>query len=75
LDVRFAILCWRGCRRRDGRTDRGPDRGRIPEERAAEYERGLQEGGIVVGARARDEQHAADLERDLGIYSGTNIRR
>lgn len=47
----------------------------IPEARAIEYERGLKEGGIVVGARARDEQHAADLERDLGGYGGTSIRR
>ena len=46
----------------------------IPEERAAEYERGIKEGGIVVGTRARDETHAAELERDLGNFGGTSIR-
>jgi uncharacterized protein YjbJ (UPF0337 family) len=47
----------------------------IPEERAAEYERGIKEGGIVVGTRARDDMHAAQLERDLGDFGGTSIRR
>ncbi len=47
----------------------------IPEDRAREYERGLNEGGIVIGTRARDEKHAADLERDFGSYGGTNVLR
>lgn len=47
----------------------------IPEDRAREYERGLNEGGIVIGTRARDETHAADLERDFGSYGGTNVLR
>jgi uncharacterized protein YjbJ (UPF0337 family) len=47
----------------------------IPEERAAEYERGIREGGIVVGTRARDDMHATELERDLGHFGGTSIRR
>ncbi len=47
----------------------------IPKDRAAEYERGLKEGGIVVGTRARDDRHAAELERELGSYGGTNVRR
>jgi hypothetical protein len=47
----------------------------IPEERAAEYERGIREGGIVVGTRARDDEHAAELERDFAKYGGTSIRR
>jgi len=47
----------------------------IPEDRAMVYERGLQDGGIVVGARARDDAHAAVLERDLETYGGTGVRR
>jgi hypothetical protein len=46
----------------------------FPKKRAAEYERGIKEGGIVVGTRARDETHAAELERDLGNFGGTSIR-
>jgi uncharacterized protein YjbJ (UPF0337 family) len=47
----------------------------IPEERAVEYERGIRDGGIVVGTRARDDKHAAELERDFGNYGGTSILR
>jgi hypothetical protein len=47
----------------------------IPEERAAEYERGIREGGIVVRTRARDDMHAAELECDWGDFGGTSIRR
>jgi uncharacterized protein YjbJ (UPF0337 family) len=47
----------------------------IPEDRAKEYERGLNEGGIVIGTRARDAQHAAELERDFVSYGGSDIRR
>jgi uncharacterized protein YjbJ (UPF0337 family) len=47
----------------------------IPEDRAAEYERGIREGGIVVGTRARDDEHAAVLERDFGNTGGTSILR
>ena len=46
----------------------------IPEERAREYERGLNEGGIVIGTRARDAAHAAELEKDYGSYGGSNVR-
>ena len=45
----------------------------IPEERAAVYERGLKQGGIVVGSKARDEQHAAELERDFNSYGGRDV--
>ena len=45
----------------------------IPETRAVEYERGLKEGGIVLGTRARDEAHAAELERDLRGHGARNI--
>ena len=44
--------------------------GVFPEDRATEYERGLREGGIVVGARARDKEHAAQLERDFDESGG-----
>jgi uncharacterized protein YjbJ (UPF0337 family) len=47
----------------------------IPEDRAKEYERGLKEGGILIGTRARDEKHAADLERDFGSYGGRDVMR
>ena len=47
----------------------------IPEERAAGYERGLKQGGILIGTRARDEKHAEQIERDFGTYGGTDVRR
>lgn len=47
----------------------------IPEERAAEYDRGIREGGIVIGTRAKDEKHAAELEKDFGSYGARNILR
>jgi len=47
----------------------------IPEDRAADYERGIGEGGIVVGTRARDANHAKALENDFSSYGGTDIRR
>ena len=47
----------------------------IPDTRAVEYERGLKEGGIVLGTRARDEAHAAELERDFTGHGARNILR
>jgi uncharacterized protein YjbJ (UPF0337 family) len=47
----------------------------IPEERAVVYDRGIREGGIVLGTRARDEAHAAELERDFTTYGGRDILR
>lgn len=46
----------------------------IPEERAAEYERGIQGGGIVIGTRARDDKHAADLQRDYQGWGATDVK-
>ena len=46
----------------------------IPEERAAEYERGVKNGGIVIGTHARDDKHAADLQRDYESWGGTNVK-
>ena len=47
----------------------------IPEERAKVYDEGIRGGGIVLGTRARDEAHAAELERDFTTYGGRDIRR
>jgi uncharacterized protein YjbJ (UPF0337 family) len=47
----------------------------IPEDRAREYERGINDGGILIGTRPRDDRHATDLERDFGTYGGTNVIR
>jgi len=47
----------------------------IPEDRAAAYEHGLKQGGIVLGTRAKDEEHAVKLERDFGNYGGNSILR
>ena len=47
----------------------------IPEHRAAEYERGLKEGGIVLGTRAKDEAHAMELERELTGHGARNVLR
>ena len=47
----------------------------IPEHRAAEYERGLKEGGIVLGTRAKDEAHATELEREFAGHSARNVLR
>lgn len=47
----------------------------IPEERAKVYDRGIRDGGIVLGTRARDEAHAAELERDFTTYGGRDVLR
>ncbi len=47
----------------------------IPEERAVIYERGINEGGVVLGTRARDLSHAEQLERDFGTYGGRDVYR
>jgi uncharacterized protein YjbJ (UPF0337 family) len=47
----------------------------IPENRAAEYERGLKKGGIVLGTRAKDEAHATELEREFTGHGARNVLR
>ena len=47
----------------------------IPENRAAEYERGLKEGGIVLGTRAKDQAHATELEREFTGHGARNVLR
>jgi uncharacterized protein YjbJ (UPF0337 family) len=46
----------------------------IPEDRAKEYERGISNGGIVIGTRPRDARHAEDLQRDYEGWGATNVR-
>jgi uncharacterized protein YjbJ (UPF0337 family) len=46
----------------------------IPEDRAKEYERGINEGGILIGTRYRDPDHAKVLEKDFTDYGGSNVR-
>ncbi|HEX6162778.1 MAG TPA: CsbD family protein [Vicinamibacterales bacterium] len=46
----------------------------IPEDRAREYERGINDGGILIGTRYRDDEHAKELERDFTTYGGSNVR-
>jgi hypothetical protein len=47
----------------------------IPENHASEYERGLSEGGIVLGTRAKDQAHAAELERDFTTHGARSVLR
>jgi uncharacterized protein YjbJ (UPF0337 family) len=47
----------------------------IPEDRAKAYDEGIRKGGIVLGTRARDEAHAAELERDFSTHGGRDILR
>ena len=47
----------------------------IPEDRAKVYDRGIRDGGIVLGTRARDDAHAAELERDFSTHGGRDILR
>ncbi len=46
----------------------------IPEDRAKEYERGINDGGILIGTRYRDDDHAKQLEKDFTSYGGSNVR-
>lgn len=46
----------------------------IPEDRVRDYERGINDGGIVIGTKYRDDDHARQLERDYTDYGGTHVR-
>jgi len=46
----------------------------IPEDRVQEYERGINDGGILLGTKYRDADHARELERDYTSYGGTHVR-
>jgi uncharacterized protein YjbJ (UPF0337 family) len=46
----------------------------IPEDRVRDYERGIKEGGIVIGTKYRDADHARELEKDYTTYGGSHVR-
>ncbi len=46
----------------------------IPEVRAIEYERGIKDGGIVLGTRARDDKHSAELQHDYKNWGATDVK-
>ena len=47
----------------------------IPEERAREYEKGVQEGGIVMGVNPRTDEDAEHFENEWKNYKGEHIYR
>lgn len=47
----------------------------IPKDRAETYERAVNEGGIVLGTRARNQAHAEELEREFHDYGGRDTLR
>lgn len=47
----------------------------IPEHRAAVYDAGIREGGILVGVEAKSKEDAETLENLLGSLGGDNVRQ
>jgi hypothetical protein len=47
----------------------------IPEDRAKEYERGVKEGGIVMGVNARSDEDAEYFENEWRNHRGEHIYR
>jgi len=47
----------------------------IPEDRAREYERGINEGGILMGVNARNDDDAEYFENDWRTNRGENVYR
>lgn len=47
----------------------------IPKDRVADYEKAVRDGDVVMSARARDEAHAAELEREMSSHGGRQIFR
>jgi uncharacterized protein YjbJ (UPF0337 family) len=47
----------------------------IPEERAREYEKGVQEGGIVMGVNPRTDEDAAYFENEWKNSKGEHVYR
>jgi hypothetical protein len=41
----------------------------------ADYEKAVRDGEVVMSARARDEAHAAELEREMSSHGGRQIFR
>lgn len=47
----------------------------IPEDRAKDYERGINEGGILMGVNARNDEDAEYFETDWRTNRGENVYR
>ncbi|MDQ1611755.1 MAG: hypothetical protein QOG00_1686 [Pyrinomonadaceae bacterium] len=47
----------------------------IPEDRAAAYESGVKEGGIVMGVNARSDEDAEYFENEFKTHRGENVYR
>jgi hypothetical protein len=47
----------------------------IPEERVKEYEKGIKEGGILMGVKPRSEEDASHVEQTWRSYKGEQIYR
>ncbi len=47
----------------------------IPEERVKDYESGIQEGGILMGVRPRNDEDAMHLEEQWRAAKGANVHR
>ena len=45
----------------------------IPEERAAHYEEGIKNGGIVMGVHARSDEDAAHFERSFNEHGASHV--
>ena len=45
----------------------------IPEDRLKEYEQGINDGGILIGVKARSSEHARQFENNWNQNSGTQI--
>lgn len=47
----------------------------IPKERALVYEKGINQGHIVMGVHAHDAEHAAEIENELRAHNANEIHR
>lgn len=47
----------------------------IPEDRAADYERGIKEGGIVMGVKHRSDEDAKYFEEEFRRHNGEYVHR
>ena len=47
----------------------------IPKERAIIYEKGINEGNIVMGVHARDNQESLEIERELLAHNAHDVHR
>jgi hypothetical protein len=47
----------------------------MPEERVKDYEKGIKNGGILMGMRARNDDDAAHLESQWKMNRGDHVYR